>query len=103
MFNIFFHNRVVSVKMCNQVGKRRQATEDNIVRGMSFACWIAKAIHTHSQRVILPAFTLLKWFHERTSMLHLHISCLFFYRFVFFTKQINIVSTEQKFMRPIEF
>jgi hypothetical protein len=77
MFNIFYRSRVVLVKMCNQDGKGRQATDDNKVRGMSFAFWIPKATHAHSERVILPAFTLLKWFHECTSKLRLQRSSLF--------------------------
>jgi hypothetical protein len=75
--SVLFRSRVVLVKMCNQDGKRRQATNDNTVRGMSFAFWITKVTHAHSEHVMLPAFTLLKWFHESTSMLSLHISCLF--------------------------
>ena len=37
-----------------------QATDDNIIRRMHFACWITKATdthtHTHSEYVILVAF-----------------------------------------------
>jgi hypothetical protein len=34
-------------------GRARQATDDNIIRRMRFACWITKATDTHSQYVIL--------------------------------------------------
>jgi hypothetical protein len=34
-------------------GTARQATDDNIIRRMRFACWITKATDTHSEYVIL--------------------------------------------------
>jgi hypothetical protein len=37
-------------------GRARQATDDNIIRRMRFACWITKATDTHSQYVILIFF-----------------------------------------------
>jgi hypothetical protein len=36
---------------------------------MRIACWIPKATNTHSWYVILTAFPLQQWLHERTSML----------------------------------
>jgi hypothetical protein len=33
-----------------------QATYDNIIRRMGFACWVHKATDTHSEYVILIAF-----------------------------------------------
>jgi hypothetical protein len=36
---------------------------------MRVACWIPKATNTHSEYVILVAFPLQKWLHERASML----------------------------------
>jgi hypothetical protein len=45
---------------------------------ISIACWIPKATNTHSQYVILTAFQLQQWLHERTSMLrYIYIACLF--------------------------
>jgi len=42
---------------------------------MGIARWIHKAKNTHSQCVILPAFPLQQWLHERGSMLrHTHIT-----------------------------
>jgi hypothetical protein len=47
---------------------------------MRFACWIPKATYTHSQYVILTAFQLQQWLHERTSMLrYIYIACLYFH------------------------
>ena len=41
------------------------------------ACWIPKATNTHSEYVILTAFPLQQWLHERTSMLrYAYIACL---------------------------
>ena len=37
-------------------GRARQATDDNIIWHMSFACWITKSTDTHSEYVILIAF-----------------------------------------------
>jgi hypothetical protein len=37
-------------------GTARQATDDNIIRRMRFACWITKATDTDSEYVILIAF-----------------------------------------------
>ena len=37
-------------------GTARQATDDNILRSMRFACWVTKAINTHSEYMILIAF-----------------------------------------------
>jgi hypothetical protein len=45
------------------------ATGDSIMRRMRIACWIPKATNTHSQHVILTAFPLQQWLHERASML----------------------------------
>jgi hypothetical protein len=38
------------------MGTARQATDDNIIRRIRFACWITKATDTHSEYVILIAF-----------------------------------------------
>ena len=44
---------------------------------MRLACWITKATNTHSDYVILVAFPLQQWLHERDSMLHFtYIPCL---------------------------
>ena len=48
-------------------GRTRQATDDNMA--MRIACWITEATNTHSENVILIAFPLQQWLHERTSML----------------------------------
>jgi hypothetical protein len=47
----------------------RQATDDNIIRRMRFACWITKATDTHSEVVIFIAFVRQQWLRERTSVL----------------------------------
>jgi len=47
---------------------------------MGFACWIPNATNTHSQYVILIAFTLQHWLYERASMLgYMYIDCLVIY------------------------
>jgi hypothetical protein len=34
-------------------GRTRQATDDNIIRRMCFACWVTKATNTHSEYIVL--------------------------------------------------
>jgi hypothetical protein len=47
---------------------------------MRIACWVPKATNTHSEYVILIAFPLQQWLHERASMLrYICIACLFFF------------------------
>jgi len=50
-------------------GSFRQATDDNLIRRMSFARWITKATNTHSEYVILITFPLQQWLCECASML----------------------------------
>jgi hypothetical protein len=46
-----------------------QSTDDNIIRRMRFPCWITKATKTHRGFIVLIAFLLQQWLHERASML----------------------------------
>jgi hypothetical protein len=47
---------------------------------MLIACWITKTTNTHSGCVILFAFPLQQWLHERASLLrYAHIACLVYY------------------------
>jgi len=44
---------------------------------MRIACWISKTKNTHSEYVILIAFPLQQWLHERALMLrYTYIACL---------------------------
>jgi hypothetical protein len=57
-----------SCRLCDNVekyGTARQATNNNIIRRMRFACWITKATDTHSEYVILIAFPRQQWLRER--------------------------------------
>jgi hypothetical protein len=55
----------------------RQATYDNIIRRMRFACWITKATEKLSEYVILIAFSWQKWLRERASVSrYRYIACL---------------------------
>jgi hypothetical protein len=47
--------------------RSRQATDENIMRPICFACWIKKGTDTHSEYVILIAFPLQKWSRQRAS------------------------------------
>jgi hypothetical protein len=48
--------------------RARQATDDNIIRRMHFACWITQATDTHSEYVILIVGALQQWVREVDSM-----------------------------------
>jgi hypothetical protein len=68
MFNNFFlDNRVVYEKCGKNILEpgRPQTTK----RCMCIACWIPKATNTQSEYVILIAFPLQQWLHERTTIL----------------------------------
>ena len=63
-----------SRSLCDNVEKKKygraaQATVDSITRRMRIACSVTKATNTHSGYVILIAFPLPQWLHERTSVL----------------------------------
>ena len=49
--------------------RARQATDDNIIQCMRFACWITKTTDTHTEYVLLIAFSRQQWLHKRASML----------------------------------
>ena len=61
-----------------------QATDDNMIRLMHFACWITKATYTHSECVILIAFPP-QCLCNRTSFLSIKMSV----HSVLFTKHGN--------------
>ena len=47
------------------------------VERLRIACWTTEATNTHSEYLIINALPLLKWLHERASMLHYsYIACL---------------------------
>jgi plasmid rolling circle replication initiator protein Rep len=59
-------------------GRARQATDDNIIRRMRFACWVIKATDTRSEYVVLITFVRQQRLSERASVLrYTHsVSCL---------------------------
>ena len=72
-------------KSCNfyeeiykKYGRVGQATDDNIIRRMRFACGVTKAADRHSEYVILTAFPQQQCLCERVSMSrYTYIACLF--------------------------
>jgi len=48
----------------------------NIIWRMRFAMWITKATDTHSEYVILIAFSPQQWLRERASVVSLYVHCL---------------------------
>ena len=67
MFNNIFNRTVYEIMWKTTVEADR--SEMTMLR-MRIACWIPKATNTHSEYVILIAFALQQWLHERVSMLH---------------------------------
>ena len=59
MFNnlVSFGNRANYAIMWGKCSTGRQATHDDIIRCMRFACRVTKATDTHSEYVILIAFS----------------------------------------------
>jgi len=69
MLVTFFKKRDVE-----KYGRARKVTDKNITRRMRCACYISKAINTHSDYVIRFAFPLQQWSRERAEMLCLYIN-----------------------------
>ena len=77
MFSNFFPKIVLFTRLLKKYCTVEQTTDDNIIWGMHFACWITKATNTHSEYAILIAFVWEQWLHEHTSVLHhVNIQCL---------------------------
>ena len=71
----FFENRAVYEIMWENNGEADRA--QMTVWRMRTACYITKATNTHAVHVILIAFPLQQWLHERASMLlYTHTVCL---------------------------
>ena len=70
----FFENRAVyEVMWENIVDMGRQ----QMTWRMCIACWVPKATNTLSEYIMLTAFPLQQWLHERASMLgYTYIACL---------------------------
>jgi hypothetical protein len=78
MFKNFFpENRAVCEIMRKNVVEL-EATDDNVIRRMRFACWVSKAIRTHAQKYVRPiSFLRQQRSRERASILHYtYIACL---------------------------
>jgi hypothetical protein len=56
-------------------GRARQATDDNIIRYMCFACCITKA-RIHTLKMTLTAVPLQQWLHECASVLQFYVHCM---------------------------
>jgi hypothetical protein len=54
-------------------GRATQATDNNIVGLIRFACWITKVTDTHSEYVMFIAFPREKWLHLSALILHVHL------------------------------
>ena len=63
--------------MWKKYGTTRQTTDDIIIWGMRFSCWITKATHTHSDYVMFITDQLQQQSRERAYVLHYtYVACL---------------------------
>jgi hypothetical protein len=77
IFNNFFGPKSYPLEdNAEKYGTTRQDTDDYIIRLMQAACWITKAVNTHSEYVILTAFPRQQILRERASLLRLLVHCL---------------------------
>ena len=88
-------------------GTAREATDDNIIRRMRFACWIPirKTIDTHSECVILVlvAFPQQKWLCELATMLRLYVHCLSCLVYAWFVLRATLTELPQRSARSVFF
>ena len=63
-------------------GTVRQATDDNMIRRMRFACWITKVKNTNSEYVILSAFARKQLLFESARLNITFVCTLHFLHFV---------------------
>jgi len=57
-------------------GRARHSTDVSVTLCMCFACWVIEATNTHSEYVMLIAFTRQQWLHEHASILgYTYIAC----------------------------
>ena len=68
--NFFSQNCTVYEILWKNMVTARQATDDNIIWHMQFACWITRIIDAHSEYVILIAFPQQQSLCEHVSVLH---------------------------------
>jgi hypothetical protein len=71
----FFDNREFYEKMWQEIVE--QGRPQMTIWRMRIACWIPKATNTHSVCVMLVAFALQQWLHERALVLRCtYIGCV---------------------------
>jgi len=77
--NFSFKKSCLFCDKFRKYGRSRQATDDDIVLRMRFACRINKTTDTHSEFVIPVAFPQQKWLRERPSVSrNTYIACALF-------------------------
>jgi len=71
--NIFSNHYAVFEIMWKKYGRAWQASDDNIIWRMRFACWMIEATNTHSEYVIRIVCPQQQWLCERTLLLRLPV------------------------------
>ena len=72
-FFFFFWKSFCLWNNVEKYGTAGQATDDNMIWHMHFACWITNVTDTHSQYVTLTAFPWQQWLHKHASC---YITCI---------------------------
>jgi hypothetical protein len=74
-----------------------QATDDDVIGRIRFACWMIKATDKHSEHLILTTCPPQKCKSERSSMLRAYVYCLYYFVnwFVFLLCEIRFVISPQ--------
>jgi hypothetical protein len=85
----FFLNRAFYVEKYGTAG---QATDDNVVRLIRFACRITNATNTQSEYVILIAFARQKLLREQRLKLRLYVECLSCFGWFIFILPVGMYS-----------
>jgi len=76
LFSYFFFLKIVPMAYnVEEYGKTRQATNDNIIGHMCYACWIAKDSDIPLQYVMLTAIPRQELLHQIASLFHLYLHC----------------------------
>jgi len=98
MSNNFFQNPAVYEIMFKNIAEPRRPRKT--IWRIRIACWITKAASTNTEYVILTAFPLRKWWHERVSILRYKcIACLV--NFLYNTGDVN--SADKNWFQIIPF
>ena len=99
LYSVPFHRKSCRLRVnVNKYGRARQATDDNIIRCIHFACRITKATHTHSvpqQQFLRGSATILR--------LNAHCLCCSSYNWYRYITKIFLYDAEKAVIATFPF